>query len=155
MSSLSEILSLSNPVFKAYCGSAVLLGIKSFLTNFWILSLKLRNKVIMAPEDKILMSDAATPKTGFGVDHPDVKRGYAVLQNDFENFIQFYVLGGIYVVLGGSATWPFIVFPAGRYAHSFLYGAGIPGLRILGFFAGFASTVFLLYDIGQKTIPYW
>mmetsp|Transcript_37420 Transcript_37420/g.60085 ORF Transcript_37420/g.60085 Transcript_37420/m.60085 type:complete len:173 (-) Transcript_37420:129-647(-) len=155
MATIFEFISLANPVFKAYCAASCLLNVKSHLTNIWVASLKIRNKTLTIPEDKVLFKDSATPISGFGCEHPDVKRGYQVLQNDFENFIQFYIIGALYVILGGTSTWPFYIFVGARYAHSFILGWGVNPLGIVRGVAhgmGLASSITLLVGVATKVL---
>ncbi|GAB5355326.1 hypothetical protein AAMO2058_000195800 [Amorphochlora amoebiformis] len=156
---MSQNISLSNPVFTAFATSGLLLALKSLGTNIWVLTLKLRSSTVHAPEDKPFFDKTLgkgklmTPKTGFGCDDPNVKRGYAVIQNDSENFPMFYVVGGLYVATGGSSSLPFGMFTVARYLHTLFYAWGVNPLgftRGALYFTGLGATIYMGVHVAKQ-----
>jgi len=120
------------------------------------LSVKMRNRQRVVEHNESLITDVHCNVCDISIMQIQVKRGYHVLQNDFENFAQFYTLGMLYVITGGSSTVPFYAFVASRYLHSFLMGWGLNPLgfgRGVVFFVSLASSGTMLYYVASKSLP--
>jgi len=146
---MTSLLSVENPTFRYYVLASLLLFVKQYAANFWVGFSKQIAKVVMTPEDRLFAGSAAEGPTAgkFGIDHPNVKRAYAIVQNDFENIFIFYFAGLLYVATGGTEFWGrilFFGFVAARYLHSMVYWKGLQPHRALCFFSGFGCSLGLI-----------
>ena len=150
----THFLSLGNAPFRAYLASAVILAGKQLFSNAYIAYCKIKSNHLHAPEDKAIFPTAVRPKTGFGNQHPSVKRAYAVVQNDLENLPLYHIAGLLYVITGGTSTWPFYAVAMARMGHTCIYTLGLPYARGLFFFGGLIPTVYLLWGTASKLVAH-
>lgn len=121
---------LASPAFDAYAWSTLaLIANLFFLWNFSG-GVRAGTKTAQNPEDV-----AVTKGAQIGAENPEsVARALRAHSNADANIVPFIFLGGLYVVLGGSANLGlglFAAYPVFRWLHSFAYLGGKQPWRTL------------------------
>ncbi|BES92185.1 unnamed protein product [Nesidiocoris tenuis] len=139
---VSKLLSLDNPVFKAYLFYSTILGLKILSVVFLIGRQRFTKKIFISPED--LRGKSAKVKT----DDPDVERPRRAHQNDLENIPVFFMIALAYVLTDPSpwlAINLFRAYTVARIAHTFVYAVVVipQPARGLSWAVGYGVTWFM------------
>lgn len=139
------LLTASNPTFVYYVLSVVALS--GLMLLLWAFSGAVRGKTktAMNPEDGRKFGATV-------VDHdpPAVARVLRAHANAQANIYPYFVIGLIFVCLGGNPTSGavlFGLFTFARFAHAVVYLAGKQPWRSLSFILGGIATVVLMVDV--------
>jgi len=147
---LSELFSLSNPVFSHYAfyGSAVVA--KMMIMSQYTAVKRFSSGVFANAEDVKLKQNAVVKFDNQAVER--VRRNHL---NDLENIPAFLFLGLFYVATEPSvaaALWHFRIFVISRFLHTIAYQLPLPQpARALTFTAGVAVCVSMAYQVLKKT----
>jgi len=120
---LSAVLSLSNPVFKAYTISVSILALKmtviSWHTVIRMMQYGLGNR---APEDVNQGWTNPKPKGKAQLDmFEPTDRLRRMMHHDIENNVGFFAVGFLYTMLQCGSAWPLWVYTASKTMHHFVY----------------------------------
>lgn len=144
-----ELLSFSNAVFSTYAFYGTLVLLKMFVLAFLTSAKRGQKQAFANPEDAKYFGKKKDDKVTFS--DPDVERVRRNHLNDLENIPAFLFLGLLYVLTNPSpsvAVWHFRVFVASRFAHTFVYQAGIPQpSRALTFLVGLVTCISMAVQI--------
>jgi len=132
----ATLLSMDNPVFKAFGFYAMVVILKMFVVQLSVPYRRITRKSFSTPED-IKMND---PSGKLKVIKNDdvVERHRSAHLNDMENIIPFVLVGLFYVATNPAASTAillFRIFTGSRIVHSIVYLGQVPQpARALSFF---------------------
>lgn len=136
---------LSNPVLRAYALSVAALVFNLVFLALYTGAVRGKNKSFASPEDR--------GYTGSG-EHPSVTRALQAHRNALENFLPFFALATVYVLLCGAsplgAQLYCGVFAGARWLHTASYLAGKQPYRTLSFLVGVLCMLGLIVQILVK-----
>ncbi|XP_049952270.1 microsomal glutathione S-transferase 1-like [Schistocerca serialis cubense] len=143
MAAAEVLLTISNPVLKAYLFHVAVLGLKMLLMSPLTARQRFKHKIFISPEDTASMKGAKVK-----YDHPDIERVRRGHQNDLENITVFFIVALAYLLTNpspGLAINLFRAFTTARIGHTIVYCViPIPQpTRFLFFFVGWAITFFM------------
>ncbi|KAL0269276.1 UNVERIFIED_CONTAM: hypothetical protein PYX00_007072 [Menopon gallinae] len=146
MSNVNTLMSLSNPVFKAYCFYSAILVVKMLLMSLLTGRQRFRKLVFSNPEDTKRMKNA---KIKF--DDPDVERVRRAHLNDIENIPLFFVSAWLYLMTNPPAVLAinlYRVYTLARIVHTIVYAVFVvpQPARAIAWGTGYAITAFMLLN---------
>ena len=152
---MEEILSLSNPLVRAYLFYASILIVKMILMSFLTAGVRNTKKVYANPEDQKFAHKAKSEETYVWSD-PLIERIRRAHLNDLENIVPFLVLGIFYVICApaiSTAMNVFRAFTGARVLHSVVYLTQFPQpSRALCFISGAVINLYMAYFIITTTM---
>ncbi|XP_049803853.1 microsomal glutathione S-transferase 1-like [Schistocerca nitens] len=143
MAAAAALLTISNPVFKAYLFHVAVLALKMLMMSPLTARQRFKNKSFSNPEDTIFVKGSKVK-----YDQPDVERVRRAHLNDLENITVFFIVALAYLLTKpspGLAINLFRAFTAARIGHTVVYCV-IPiaqPSRFLFCFVGWAVTIFM------------
>ena len=140
---------LSRPAFVAYALSCVVLAANLFVLASLTGAGRGKVKVFVNPEDagkegKVQTSDEAS-----------IARLMRAHRNALENFVPFAVIGILYVLMGASTTWAYILFgtyTGARVLHSIMYLGGKQPWRTVMYGIGGVATLGMMIQVTRGAI---
>lgn len=126
----------TDPVFRAYAASAVILGVNLLIVANGTALTRARHKEVINPEDRRLAGDA---QVVFEAGNDTTSRYRRAHRNALENIPLFLASGLLLALVGApmaAAAALFGVFVAARVAHSVFYVKGVQPFRTLSFVLG-------------------
>ncbi|KAK9504949.1 hypothetical protein O3M35_009115 [Rhynocoris fuscipes] len=152
MSTIVNILSLDNPVFKAYLFYSGVLVVKLMSMSLLTGRQRFRKKVFSNPEDA-----AADPKAKVKLDDPDVERVRRAHLNDLENIPIYFVASFGYMLTNPEPALAINLmraFTAARIAHTLVYAVVVvpQPSRALAFMVGYGVTGFMAF---KTLMAFW
>lgn len=136
---------MTNPAFKAYALSIVVLGLNLFTLAAITAVQRTRGKALANPEDPGYVEQKS--------EHPKVSRALRAHRNATENVVPFLAVGLVYVLTGATARGAmiyFTVFTAARVLHSIVYLLEKQPWRTLFYAVGVFATVGMMVQICMK-----
>ncbi|BES92184.1 unnamed protein product [Nesidiocoris tenuis] len=140
---IETLITLDNPVFKAYLFYNAILVAKMLSMSFLTARQRVAKGVFPNPEDIVL-----SPKSKIKVDE-DVERVRRAHQNDLEN-ITVYMVAAFGFVLTNPSPWLainlFRAFTFARIAHTLVYAVVVvpQPARAIAFFVGTSVTIYMV-----------
>jgi uncharacterized MAPEG superfamily protein len=122
---------LADPSMRVFAICAAILVIKMLLTGNLTGTLRTIRRVYATPEDYQFFGREPAMTRDEQIER--IRRAH---QNDLENILPFFAIGFLYALTGPSyavASWLFIIFTAGRIAHTAVYIAGLQPWRTVAF----------------------
>ncbi|XP_008468130.1 prostaglandin E synthase-like [Diaphorina citri] len=117
--SITSIMDLSNPVFRAYLFYMSILIVKVLFSSLLTARQRFRKRVFISPEDTVLARGAKCIK-----DDPDVERTRRAHANDLENIPFFFTAAFAYMCTSPGpwlAQTLFLVYAVSRIVYTVVY----------------------------------
>jgi len=147
---VSELFTLSNPVFSHYAFYGSVVVAKMMVMSQWTAIKRFSKGAFANQEDVKLSKKTAVVK----FDDSDVERVRRNHLNDLENIPAFLFLGLFYVATEPSvatALWHFRIFALSRFLHTISYQLPLPQpSRALTFTVGVGVCVSMAYQVLRK-----
>jgi uncharacterized MAPEG superfamily protein len=138
--------------FAIYCLTTVVLCLNMLGLWGWSAGVRGRTKTVWNPEDTTTVAKGTTVVTS---DPPEVARVLRAHTNAFVNIMPFLVLGYLYVLLGATPTWAWILFGGFtflRLVHTFAYLNEKQPWRTLSFVLGGIVTFVLMVQVARGAV---
>ncbi|KAK9504947.1 hypothetical protein O3M35_009113 [Rhynocoris fuscipes] len=152
MKTAMELLSLDNPVFKAYLFYCTALVIKLMLMVPLTARQRYAKGIFISPEDTALVKGSRVR-----TDDPDIERVRRAHRNDLENIPMFFTIALAYILTEPNA-WVAInlmrAFTFARYAHTLVYAVVVvpQPARALAWGVGYGITGYMAF---RTLLAFW
>lgn len=138
-----ELMSLDNPVFKAYLFYCSVLIIKMLLMAPLTARLRFAKKIFISPEDTKILKGAKS-----GVNDPDIERVRRAHLNDLENIPVFFVASYLYIMTNPAPVLAITLmrlFTIARIIHTIVYAVVVlpQPTRAIVFTGGHVITAYM------------
>ncbi|KAL7027807.1 hypothetical protein ACKWTF_005598 [Chironomus riparius] len=143
MSSVFELLTIDNPVFKSYGFWSAVLVLKVLAMALVTSSTKRRKSFVINPEDAMFAKGKEIKPDARDTDVERVQRAH---QNDLENCIPFLIISFMYMLTNPSAVIATNVIRTAvlsRFAYSYSYINALQPFRSISFGICFASMIYM------------
>lgn len=133
------------PALHGFSWSVLALFVKALILSFVQVITRIRSRQFLTPEDAQQFNVAPATQ-----EVPLVQRCGLVWRNDCENHPLFFVLGMLYVALGGSellGVWLFGSYAVSRYLHTWAYLNARQPWRALFYLSGLLILIALAIQI--------
>uniref|UniRef100_A0A0A9XBA4 Microsomal glutathione S-transferase 1 n=1 Tax=Lygus hesperus TaxID=30085 RepID=A0A0A9XBA4_LYGHE len=139
----SKMMSLDNPVFRAYLFYCCVLVLKVLGVVALIGRQRFTKKIFRSPEDCTILKNAKVK-----YDDPDIERPRRAHLNDLENIPFFFVAAFAYMLTNPNpwlAINLFRAFTFARIAHTFVYAVVVipQPARVISWGIGYAITIYM------------
>ncbi|KAL1457094.1 hypothetical protein WDU94_001758 [Cyamophila willieti] len=148
-SSITSIMDLNNPVFRAYLFYSSVLVLKVLLRVDLIGRQRFKKRIFISPEDTG-PEDTGPEDTGakWGKEDPDIERCRRAHLNDLENILIFFVAAWVFMCTNPEPWFAhalFLTYTVSRIAHTVVYAVVVvpqPALAI-AWFVGWVITIYM------------